>query len=233
MSIETDELGVQVVPFTGLRGAVARAVADAWGNPQVAMSVEVNVDACLAARNRMRHANGADVRVSLTHFVLRSVGLALRSHPSMCGRVTEAGVELSSDVDVGVAVSVDDGILVPVVRAVDAKAVRAIAQEAGRLVSAARDGSLGMRDMRGGVFTVSVLGATGIDWFTPIVSSPQVAILGVGAAAPRPVVLDGRVTVATTASFTLVFDHRAVDGQPAALFLATVRDLIERPADLL
>jgi pyruvate/2-oxoglutarate dehydrogenase complex dihydrolipoamide acyltransferase (E2) component len=142
--------------------------------------------------------------------------------------VGDEAVEVASSVNIGLAVSLEEGVIVPVIHDADRKAMTPLAAEAGQLAQAARTGSLPGTALRDGTFTVSTLGATGIDWFTPVLNSPVAAILGVGRVAERPVVRDRAVIVAPTVVLTLVFDHRAVDGQPAALFLAAVRDRLEQ-----
>lgn len=220
------------VPFTGLRGAVARTMDTAWQAPRVAVAFDVEVDACLALRQARIEQAPDDVRLSVTHFVLRAAALALRDHPGLNGQVEQDGVRLSDRVDIGLAVSVTDGVVAPVLREVDTKSLETIAAEAQQLAVQARAGGLGPSTMRGATFTVSTLGATGASWFTPIINPPQIAILGVGGVVRRPVARGDDVAIASVMTLTLVFDHRATDGQPAALFLAAVRDRLQTPADL-
>jgi pyruvate/2-oxoglutarate dehydrogenase complex dihydrolipoamide acyltransferase (E2) component len=216
------------VPLTGMRGAVAREMALAWQQPRVAIGVEVQMRAALA----LLEAHGVDgARLSPTHAVLRSVALTLREYPRLNATVSDEAVEPASEVNIGLAVSLDEGVIVPVIRDADRKSVTELATEAAALAQAAREGSLRGTALRDGTFTVSTLGATGIDWFTPILNPPQVAILGVGRVDDRVIARGGTPVVAPTMVLTLVFDHRAVDGHPAALFLAAVRERLER-ADL-
>lgn len=232
MAADKDGTKGTFVPFTGLRGAVARAMDAAWQAPRVAVAFDVDVDACLALREERQERGDAGVRLSLTHFILRAAALALREHPGLNGQVEDEGVRLSERIDVGLAVSVPGGVLAPVVRDVDTKSVEVIAAEARELADQARDGTLAPSAMRGGTFTVSTLGSTGASWFTPILNPPQIAILGVGGVARRPVVRDEELVPASVMTLTLVFDHRATDGHPAALFLAAIRDRLQAPADL-
>lgn len=213
------------VPFTGMRGAVAREMAHAWQRPRVAVGVEVDMTAALISLEEQR---GDGTRLSPTHAVLRSVALALREHSRLNAQVREDAVEVASEVNLGLAVSLEEGVIVPVIRNADRKSIAELAAEASDLAEAARAGSLPGIALRDGTFTVSNLGATGIDWFTPILNAPQAAILGVGRVLERVVAQNGIAVVAPTVVLTLVFDHRAVDGHPAALFLAAVRDRLER-----
>ncbi len=213
------------LPLTGVRGTVAREMALAWQQPRVAIGVEVEMSATLALLQDQRDDGS---RLSPTPAVLRGVALTLREHPRLNARVSEDAVELAPDVNLGLAVSLDEGVIVPVIRNADHKSLLELAAEAGELAQAARVGSLPGTALRDGTFTVSTLGATGIDWFTPILNPPQVAILGVGRVTERVIARDGAAVVAPAMALTLIFDHRAVDGQPAALFLAAVRDRLER-----
>lgn len=197
----------------------------------VAAGVRVEMDACLALEDELRADLGPELRLSPTHMLLRAVALTLAEHPRLNGVVGEDGADLASEVALGLAVNLSEGIVVPVLRDVASRPLAEIVSESQRLAEAARAGELGNAELSGGTFTVSNLGATGIDWFTPILNSPQIAILGVGAIAERPVVVAGEVRAAPTMDLTLVYDHRAVDGQPASAMLAALRDRLQR-ADL-
>jgi len=130
-------------------------------------------------------------------------------------------------VNLGMAVALAEGLAVPVIRNAAARSLADMAQQVRELAAAARQQSLPPKAYQGGSFTVTNLGATGIDWFTPILNPPQVGILGIGRTLDTPVVRDGQIVMAPMMSMTLVFDHRAVDGHPAALFLADLRKRLE------
>lgn len=222
---------VETIPLTGIRGAVARNMTAAWQNPRVAAGVRVEMSAFLAREAELRETVGPDLKLTPTHLLLRAVALTLAEHPRLNGVVGEDGVEPAVEVALGVAVNLEEGIIVPVLRDAATRPLAEIVSESRRLAAEARAGRLGGADLSGGTFTVSTLGATGIDWFTPVLNSPQIAILGVGAIVERPVARDGEVTVAPTMDLTLVYDHRAIDGYPASLMLSALRDRLER-ADL-
>jgi pyruvate dehydrogenase E2 component (dihydrolipoamide acetyltransferase) len=119
--------------------------------------------------------------------------------------------------------------LVPVIRDALKKSIQQIAEEARRLTKRARARQLGPDDMQGGTFTVTNLGMYGIDAFTPIINLPQCAILGVGRILLKPAVHDGEVAVREMVTLSLTFDHRVVDGGPAARFLDMIRQHVEQP----
>jgi pyruvate/2-oxoglutarate dehydrogenase complex dihydrolipoamide acyltransferase (E2) component len=219
------DAGLTRVPITGMRGAVAREMTSAWQHPRVAVGVEVEMTAALAALDAQR-TDGA--RLSPTLAVIRAAALSLVEHPRLNALVSKEAVDVATSVNIGLAVSLEEGVIVPVIRDADRKSMAELAAETAELARVARAGELPGTALRDGTFTVSTLGASGIDWFTPVLNSPQAAILGVGRVAERPVVRDQAVIVAPTVVLTLVFDHRAVDGHPAALFLAAVRNRLER-----
>ncbi|MGI8915767.1 MAG: 2-oxo acid dehydrogenase subunit E2, partial [Chloroflexota bacterium] len=128
---------------------------------------------------------------------------------------------------VGVAVAVERGLLVPVVRHADQKALDAVSAELGALVEHARAGTPSMDALQGGTFTITNLGAFEVDGFTPIINPPQCAILGVGRIMKKPAVVQDQIVVRQLLTLSLTFDHRIVDGVPAAAFLPDVKRAIE------
>eukprot|EP01030_Chromulinospumella_sphaerica_P001408 gene1408-1380_t len=198
-----------------MRGAIARNMTLGWQAPRVAMTVEVDMSACLGQQ------------VGVTPQVLSAVAGALRDHPALNAWLTPEGIAPQSVVNLGMAVALAEGLAVPVIRNAAARSLADMAQQVRELAAAARQQSLPPKAYQGGSFTVTNLGATGIDWFTPILNPPQVGILGIGRTLDTPVVRDGQIVIAPMMSMTLVFDHRAVDGHPAALFLADLRKRLE------
>lgn len=222
----------RVVPLTGLRGAIARNMTLGWQAPRVAMAVEVDVARCERRRAALQQSLGASPKVTLTAFILRAVAMTLKEHPRMNALLKERGVELVDDVNLALAVSLDEGLLAPVIMNADRKSVVELARESRELAEAARANKLGAGAYQRGTFTVTNLGMTGIDWFTPVINPPQVGILGVSRVAQKPVVRDGTIVIAPMMGLTLVFDHRAIDGYPAAVFLDALRKRLEEPEDL-
>jgi pyruvate dehydrogenase E2 component (dihydrolipoamide acetyltransferase) len=202
---------------------------DAWMNPQVAVGVEVDMTECI--RRREEAGNDA-IRISTTHVVVRGVALTLREHPALNARLVDNVIETSDEINVGVAVAVEGGILVPSVDRADEKSLEQIAIESSNHAEAARAMRVSPAALRTATFTVSNLSAAGIDWFAPILNAPQAAILGVGATRDRAVVREGAIVIAPVCDLTLVFDHRAVDGYPASLFLEALRARLTNARDL-
>jgi len=218
----------RTVPLAGMRAAIARNMEQGWRVPRVAQTIGVDVSKLQA----LRAAAPAGSRVSLTAYVLRAVALCLVDHPRLNARIREKDIELLDDVNLGLAVSLDEGLMVPVLRNADLKSAAELGEEARVLADGARRGLLSAGSYQRGTFTVTNLGNTGIDAFTPIISSPQVAILGVTRVEDKPVVRDGAIVAAPMMGLHLVFDHRAVDGYPAALFLTDLKRRLEAAEDL-
>jgi pyruvate/2-oxoglutarate dehydrogenase complex dihydrolipoamide acyltransferase (E2) component len=209
-----------VVPLKGIRGVIARSLTAAWQAPRVAQGVDADMSVVLARVKAERAATGT--RISITHAVLRAAALTLRDHPAVNGVVSEQAVEQWADVNLGIAVNAPVGVVVPVLMQADALDLGELERRVAALADGARTGKLPASAYQRGTFTVSTLGATGIDWFTPVLNPPQIAILGIGRLAERAVVISGQVVARPMMTLTLVFDHRALDGHPAGLFLSAL-----------
>ena len=169
---------------------------------------------------------------SFTDFVVRACALALRDHPDVNVRFEDGRIVPVDDVNVGVAVAVDGGLMVPVVHGADRLGLAELAERTRDLAERARDGGLTADELSDGTFTVTSLGGQGIDAFTPILSPPESAILGVGRTKDAPTRYDDQVVWRQEMTLSLTLDHRAVDGYPGALFLARVVELLARPRSL-
>jgi pyruvate dehydrogenase E2 component (dihydrolipoamide acetyltransferase) len=167
--------------------------------------------------------------------VARAAALALAEHRHLLAQwVDGQGVRMTDEVNIGVAVTLEpEGLVVPVLRNADRRPLRELAADLLELVAKARAGRLSPAEMQGGSFSITNLGGYRIDGFTPIVNPPESAILGVGRIAEKVVVVERAVAVRTMCTLSLSFDHRVVDGAPAAAFLARLAELLERPYALL
>lgn len=221
--VAADPPARKLVPLTGLRGAIARNMTQGWQAPRVSMYAEVDMTECEQRRAELQASLDGAQKITVTAFVVRALALTLRSHPRLNALLRESEVEIIDDINLALAVSVPDGLLAPVIRNADTKTVVEIAQESAMLAAAARGGTLAPRHLQRGTFTMTNLGMTHIDWFTPIINPPQLGILGVSRTIDKPVVKDGKVVIAPMMGLTLVFDHRAIDGYPAAVFLSDLK----------
>jgi pyruvate dehydrogenase E2 component (dihydrolipoamide acetyltransferase) len=211
-------------PMTGIRGTIAQRMhASLQEMAQLTLTTEVVMDTVIAHRSTF----DGDPRPSYTDYVVAASARALVDHPVVNSQISGGVLALLPEVHVGLAVALDGGLVVPVVRNADRLDLSALAAETTRLAVAARAGALSIADMEGGTFSVSALGAYGVDAFTPVINPPNTAILGVGRLR-EGVRFDGDIATKTSVlTLSLTWDHRAFDGVPAALFAASVRQHLE------
>jgi pyruvate dehydrogenase E2 component (dihydrolipoamide acetyltransferase) len=219
--------GAIAAPMTGVRAVVAaRMLESARSTAPVTLTTETDATALVEWRRRLAAEGSA---VSYNDLFLALLGRALPEHPQLNASFKEGLIRTGGGVHVGLAVDAERGLLVPVVRDVDRKSLAEIAEETAALVEAARQGRLSPEAMRGGTFTLTNLGMFGIDAFTPIINLPECAILGVGRIKAQPSVVGDEIRIRQKLWLSLTFDHRLVDGGPAARFLQRVAALIEEP----
>ncbi len=161
--------------------------------------------------------------------VLKACALSLQEYPELNARLEGDEIVYLERYDLGVAVQTEQGLVVPVVRSCESRPVEELAADLDRLAGAARAGTLQPNELRGSTFTVTSAGKLAGLFHTPIVNHPEVAILGIGRIAPRPVVRDGEVVVRRTGTVAITFDHRVVDGARAAAFGLAVIARLEDP----
>lgn len=224
---EASDLSYASVPLSGMRRAVARNMSAAWQVPRVAQSLEADASVIERMRAALQASLADTTKVTLTAYVLRAAALTLRDHPRINVNVAADEIRMFNDVNIGVAVSLEDGLMVPVLRQADQKSIPEICREVKMLAEGARAGTLRPAAYQRGTFTISNLGMTDVECFTPILNAPQAAILGVTRVMARAVVRDGDVVVAPMMGLHLVFDHRVIDGYPAARFLTDLKHRIE------
>ena len=223
------------IPIRGMRKTIAaRMHHSLMESAQLSMDMEVLMDDAVKVRaSLVEEWADEGIRPSYTDFVIKAAARALTKHPLMNSQFGADEILLMGEVNVGMAVALPEGLVVPVIRHVDQMSLKEVALESSRLALAARDGSLGLDDYAGGTFTVTALGMYGVDSFTPIINEPQSGILGVNRIY-EGVEWDGDKPVKTQKmNLSLTWDHRALDGAPAAEFLAEVRDLLAAPWRLL
>jgi pyruvate dehydrogenase E2 component (dihydrolipoamide acetyltransferase) len=185
------------------------------------------MDALLALREKENAACPED-RVSVNDCFIKACAGALVAHPVLNSQFVDGETRRYHDADISVVVGLDGGVATPVVRRANRKTVREIAAEVRSLRTRATAGKLRMDEIAGGSFSISNLGAFGVDQFDAIINAPQCAILAVGSASPRAVLSEkGEPRVASVLRATLSVDHRVIDGIAAATFLATVRSALE------
>ncbi len=225
----------RVVPVRGMRKTIAtRMFESLQSSAQLTMDMDANMDDAVKLRSQLVDEwQDEGVRPSYTDLVIRAAAKALEKHPLMNSVFGETEMTLRGDINVGMAVALEEGLIVPVVRHANQLGMKELARESGRLAQAARDGALTPDDLQDGTFTVSALGMFGVDAFTPIINAPQSGILGVNRLRDDLKWVGNTPVKTQVMRLSLTWDHRALDGAPAAQFLAAVRDLLEAPYRLL
>ena len=232
--VTPETTGMREVPVSPLRRAIAaRLMLSRQNSVPVTLTCRTDATQLVALRQQLKAAGEAgqiEAAPSITDILVKLTGRAMREHPLLTGQWDDDRILLPDTIHIGIAVDTAAGLLVPVIRDVLSSALVQIAARSQRLVAAARAGQLTAADMQGGCFTLSNLGGFGIEAFTPIINPPETAILGIGAiireAVPLP---NGNVTSREQMTLSLTFDHRVIDGAPAARFLQSLRQLIETP----
>ena len=229
---------VESTPLSGLRRIIAERMAASHSQTaRVTLVTEVDATAFVEVRQQLKAAVAEEWGFAPGYNDLLGiiVARALREFPYMNARLSADGdaIERLPHVNLGMAVDTERGLLVPVIRNADRRGLREFGAEFRALVERARAGRSLPDDLSGGTFTITSLGTFEIDAFTPIINLPEAAILGVGRIRPKPVVREGEIVVRQMWTLSLVFDHRLVDGAPAARFLQRIKKLVENPYLLL
>ena len=222
-------------PLRGIRRTIAeRMHTSLRDSAQLTMEMEVAMDDAVQLRRDLVAQWERDgVRVTYTDLVLAAATKALCRHPAMNAALENNAITCFEAVHIGLAVALEEGLIVPVIKDAQSKSLKEIAGESAELARRARDGGLTLDEVEGGTFTVTSLGMFGVDTFTPILNPPQAGILGVGRLYDG-IRWQGDAPVrAARMRLSLTWDHRVLDGAPAAQFLATVRDFLESPNRLL
>jgi pyruvate dehydrogenase E2 component (dihydrolipoamide acetyltransferase) len=229
--VEAEATAVQ--PISKVRRVIAERMAhSAHTSAPVTLTTEVDATELAALRERIKRDIAGGKTPSYTDLLTRLVALALLEHPQVNSSFAGEGIVRHQAVHIGIAVDTEQGLLVPVVRDAHLKSVQRIATESAALIERARSGKAGPDDLGGGTFSISNLGMYEIDAFTPIINLPECAVLGVGRIVARQVVVDEEreiVAIRKMMVLSLTFDHRLVDGAPAARFLQQIKRWIEQP----
>lgn len=244
----------RTIALSNMRATIARRLVQSKATiPHYQVTVSVRMDALLSLRQQLNdQLAGQGVKLSVNDFLVRACALAMHQHPHVNSRWSESGpngnpsVELIGDVNIGVAIALPlndkgegGGLVVATLRNADRAGLRLISSETRRLSDKARGRGLTIEEMSDATFTISNLGMFGVEEFTAIINPPNAAILAVGGAIEQPVVeADAgtggkRVGIGHVMRMTMSSDHRIIDGAMAAQYLATVRELLEKPASLL
>jgi pyruvate dehydrogenase E2 component (dihydrolipoamide acetyltransferase) len=227
----TPLLETKIIPLSAMRRTIAKRLAESTGPiPHFYLTADYDVTNLVSVRQQMIDISGT--KLSLNDFIIRAVALALRHHPNVNASWGDDAITQHGEVHVGVAVATQDGLITPVIRNADQKSVTDIATDIRALADKAKTRKLMPDEYQGSTFTISNLGAWGIEEFTAIINPPNAAILAIGTAESRPVVIEKQIVVRERMKVTMSCDHRVVDGAIGAEFLKTLRQYIEQPLRL-
>jgi len=222
------------VPLTQIRKTIAKRLAASLGPvPHYFLTTEVDVERAAEAREALNRDLGDEGRISFNDIVVKAAALALTRHRACNAWFQDDHIRYWNEVHVGVAVAVEDGLITPVIRHADRKSLREIGREAHDLAQRARNRRLRPEEYTGSTFSVSNLGMFDIDQFTAVINPPEAAILAVGSVTQKPVVADGTIVARRRMRLTLGCDHRVIDGATGAVFLQTLKQMLENPLAML
>jgi pyruvate dehydrogenase E2 component (dihydrolipoamide acetyltransferase) len=211
----------------GIRKTVAeRLTFSARNAVPVTLTMETDATKLVELKNKEDH-------ISFTAFAVKAVAKALERNPVMNSTIEGEEITTYSDINVAVAINTDQGLVAPVIQNANKKTVKEVNAKIEELSEKAKDNQLTIEELTGGTFTVTNLGAYDVESFAPVINPPQCAILGLGRIAYRPIATGEQVSARPATVLTLVFDHRIVDGVPAAKFLRNVKSNLEDPETLL
>lgn len=222
--------GYVEVKLSNIRKHIAEAMQRSLSTTaQLTIHNSFDASDILAYRRRLKEANADEAvrSINITHMILYGVSRTLLNHRDLNAHLIDDKMLLWNHVNLGIAVDTERGLMVPTVFGADRKSLTEIAMEAKRLVDACRTGSISPDELQNGTFTVTNLGALGVEYFTPVLNPPQTAILGVGTVVQRVRETEKGVEYYPAIGLSLTFDHRAVDGAPAARFLRELKDNLQ------
>lgn len=226
----------QRIPVSGMRKVIAeRMHLSLQSAAQLTITMKADVTELLALQTQVKEtiAKRYGSKLTITDFAARAAILALENHPEMNSAFMDNTIVTYLEIHLGIATAVEKGLVVPVIRHAESKSLIDLAKEIKEKAAAARAGKLPADEMQGSTFTISSLGASGVEFFTPILNPPEAGILGVGAVSDEAVFIGDKIEKRSRLPLSLTFDHRVLDGAPAAAFLQTVKQYLEEPVTML
>ncbi len=225
----------EVIKLTGIRKITADRLSFSY---RTAVHVTITMAMNMLEMVKLRHKLLPEIekkvqsRVTYTDMLVKVLAQTLEEYPILNSTLEDEEIKILENINIGIAVDTEIGLVVPVVREANKKSLTEIALLTRKLIEKARSGNLALNEATGGSFTITNLGMFGIDQGTPIINPPEIAILGMGRIAEKPVVIDGRIEIRPMMNITLSFDHRVIDGALAARFLQNMKQKIEKPYEV-
>lgn len=230
------ETGVEHIPVTGMRRVIAERMQNSlMQSAQLTMTAHADVTDLLRMKEQVSGElqDRYGVKLTVTDLIARAAVLALSRHKEMNSAFLGDRIERYEEVHLGIAVALEKGLVVPVIRRAGKLSLAELSREIKSLGVRARQNQLAPDEMKGSTFTITNLGGYGVETFTPILNPPETGILGVGAVRDTPVFVGDELVRRSMLPLSLTFDHRVLDGAPAAAFLAAVKRYLEEPYSLL
>ena len=227
-------IGKELLESISIKG-IRRAIFDNMyqsisQSAQLTLHTEGSAESLIVLRKGLNsRLAGEERKISYNAILVKLTAAALRMHPRINVSVEGDAASVWKQVHIGLAMEANDALIVPVIRNPDLKSIKEINQDISELISRTRENRLSPDDLANGTFTVSSLGFADVDHFTPIIRPPESGILGVGRIIKKPVVKNDQIIPEDRIGLSFTFDHRIIDGAPAARFLKTIKDLIEDP----
>jgi pyruvate dehydrogenase E2 component (dihydrolipoamide acetyltransferase) len=210
----------EVIPLTGIKKTTAERVSLSFRTaPHSTVIMEVDMSNAAKIRSQKQ--------LSYTALLVKAVANTLKKHPLVNSTLEDEKIKVYEDINVGVAVATEHGLVVPVIHNADSKSLEEIASALKDLAIKAREGRLTKEEVTGGTFTLTNLGMFDVDLFMPIINPPEAAILAAGRVLDKPIVEDKEIVIKPTIQLSLAYDHRIIDGAPAAQFLKEIKTIME------
>lgn len=227
---------IEQVPVSGIRKVIAgRMYESLQKTAQLTINIKVDVTDLLALQKQIAQTvqNRYEQKLTVTDFIARAVVLSLQKHGQMNSAYIDDKIHLFKSVHLGMAVALEKGLVVPVIRDAESLSLIDLSRNIKTVAQKARQTQLTHEEMQGSTFTISNLGAYGIEHFTPVLNPPETGILGVGAVYDAPTYIGEKLERRSILPLSLTFDHRVLDGAPAAAFLQTIKQFLEEPITML
>ncbi len=220
-------------PFSRMRQAIARRMTlSKQTQPHYYLTVDVDMTAAMVFREQLNAAATEQEHVSVNDLVVKACALSLQRHPRFNSEFSDNGLKRHEQINIDIGVAMDDGLIAPALIDCGSKTLGHIAIESKDLINRAKSGRLRADEYSAGTFTITNLGAYGVETLIGIINPPQAAILGVGSVMPKPVVVDNQVVIRQVMKVALSADHRVTDGAEGARFIKEIQGLLENPASL-
>lgn len=225
--------GARTEPLTRIRQAIARRMSQSKREqPHYYLTLDIDMTDALAFREALNAAVPQEQRVTINDLIVKACAIALERHPKFTATFSEEGLRYPAQINIDIGIALDEGLIAASLLDVGNKTLGRIAAESKALIERARAGRLRAEEYGSGCFTITNLGAYGIETLIGIINPPQAAILGVGSVMPKPVVREGAIVIRQMMKVALSADHRVTDGAEGARFLKEIQSLLENPASL-